>query len=84
MKLNRIVPVDKDAVETAMKYKKVIFVEEGIKNGGIAMQFMAELMLKGYKGQTTIRAIDGFVPQNSVENSLKMLKLDVNGIKELI
>ena len=34
------------------------------------MQFMAELMLNGYKGKTAIRAIDGFVAQNSVKNAL--------------
>ena len=51
MKLNRILPIDDSAVNFASKYDKVVFAEEGIKNGGIAIQFMAELMLKGYKGQ---------------------------------
>ena len=59
-------------------------ISKGIKNGGIAMQFMAELMLKGYKGKTAIRAIEGFVPQNSIQNALSSLKLNADGIAELI
>ena len=84
MKLNRILPIDDSAVNFASKYDKVVFAEEGIKNGGIAIQFMAELMLKGYKGKTAIRAIEGFVPQNSIQNALSSLKLDADGIAELI
>lgn len=84
MKLNRIIPIDRDAVDAAMQYDKIVFAEEGIKNNGIAMQFMAELMLNGYKGKTAIRAIDGFVAQNSVKNALSNLKLDAEGIAELI
>ena len=48
------------------------------------MQFMAELMLKGYNGDTAVRAIEGFVAQNSVKNALSSLKLDAEGIAELI
>ena len=84
MKLNRILPIDNSSVDIALKYDKVIFVEEGIKNGGIAIQFMAELMLKGYNGDTAVRAIEGFVAQNSVKNALSSLKLDAEGIAELI
>ncbi len=84
LKLNRIIPIDERAVDAAMHYKRIVFAEEGIKNGGIAMQFMAELMLKGYKGKTAVRAIDGFVPQSSVDNALKKLGLDAEALTILL
>ena len=84
LKLNRIIPIDEKAVLAAMDYDRVVFAEEGIKTGGIAMQFMAELMLKGYKGRTAVRAINDFVAQSSIQSALKKLKLDADGIAELL
>lgn len=80
LKLNRIIPIDDAAVLAAMKYERIVFVEEGIKNGGIAMQFAAKLMLNGYKGNVSIRAIDCFVPQSSVDRALTMLGFDSDSL----
>ena len=84
LKLNRIIPIDDAAVVKAMEYRNVVFAEEGIKNGGIAMQFAAKLMLNGYKGNVSIRAIEGFVAQSSVESALKKLGLDSGSLAELL
>lgn len=84
IKLNRIVPIDDDAVKAAMEYDCVAFAEEGIKNGGIGMQFLARLSLLGYRGETRLRAINGFVEQASVDSALKSLGLDDSGLFELI
>ena len=84
IKLNRIVPIDEDAVKSAMGYQRVVFAEEGVKNGGIGMQFLAKLALNGYKGETALRAIEGFVQQSSVDNALKALGLDSDSLIKLI
>jgi len=84
LKLNRIIPIDDRAVLQAMKYKRIYFAEEGIKNGGIAMQFAAKLMLNGYKGAVSVRAIDGFVAQNTVDNALKLLGLDSDSLAVML
>ena len=84
IKLNRIVPIDENAVKAAAGYQRVVFAEEGVKNGGIGMQFLAQLALNGYKGETALRAIDGFVQQSSVDNALKALGLDADSLFDLI
>ena len=84
IKLNRIVPIDEDAVKAAMGYQRVVFAEEGVKNGGIGMQFLAKLALNGYKGETALQAIEGFVEQSSVDNALKALGLDSDSLIKLI
>lgn len=84
IKLNRIVPIDIAAVNAASQYERVVFAEEGIKNGGIGMQFLAELSLNGYSGRTVLRAIDGFVEQASVDSALKSLGLDSDSLSKLL
>ncbi|MFV0498123.1 MAG: 1-deoxy-D-xylulose-5-phosphate synthase [Candidatus Fimivivens sp.] len=83
IKLNRILPLNGDAVAAASKYDRVLFAEEGIRNGGAGMQFVTALALKGYCGKTVLHAIDGFVPQSTVESALHALRLDADGLIEL-
>lgn len=80
LKLNRILPLDAQAVQTALSYERVLFAEEGIRSGGIGMQYLAMLSMAGFRGKTALRAIDGFVPQSSVASALGKLGLDANGI----
>ena len=62
------------------QYQRIIFFEEASKNGGIAQQLGARLMETRYRGKYEIHAIDGFVPTCSVEDGLKLCKLDVSSM----
>ncbi|MEG1848978.1 MAG: 1-deoxy-D-xylulose-5-phosphate synthase N-terminal domain-containing protein, partial [Oscillospiraceae bacterium] len=84
IKLNRIIPIDPAAIAAACPYDRVIVVEEAWAVGGIASQFLAGLSLAGYRGRSTLRAIEGFVPQSSVGSALHRLGLDAEGILTLI
>lgn len=80
IKLNRVLPLDGDAVTAAFKYDRILFAEEGIRSGGAGMQFIAALALSGYRGKTALQAIDNFVPQSTVESALHSLGLDAEGL----
>ncbi|MGN1112483.1 MAG: transketolase C-terminal domain-containing protein [Acutalibacteraceae bacterium] len=85
LKLCRIKPIDGRAVEFASKFRNVWFFEEGIKNGGIARNFSDMLMCTDFDGIYHIKAInDKFVKQMSVSEALNMLKLDDEGMVEII
>ncbi|HWP50362.1 MAG TPA: 1-deoxy-D-xylulose-5-phosphate synthase [Clostridia bacterium] len=84
IKLNRVLPLHEGAVAAAAKYDQVLFAEEGIRSGGVGMQFIAALALNGYRGKTVLHAIDGFVPQSSVERALHTLRLDTDGLATLL
>ncbi len=84
IKLNRIQPIDEQAIEYALKCKKVYFFEEGIKSGGIAETFGSMLIQNGYKGKYKITAIENeFVKHASVSSLYKKYKLDEDGIYEI-
>ena len=81
LKLCRIKPINRKAIDFAAGFGKVWFFEEGILNGGIARTFSDMLNLCGFEGSYHIRAIrDGFVKQMSVDEALHMLRLDSDGM----
>lgn len=85
LKLNRIKPIPREAINTALKYNKIFFFEEGMATGGVGEHFNYELSRNGYKGDFTLNAIDkSFVKQGSVEDTLHRLKLDCEGMTEII
>ncbi len=84
IKLNRVLPLDNGAVAAAAKYDQLLFAEEGIRSGGAGMQFIAALSLNGYRGKTALHAIDGFVPQSTIERALHTLRLDTDGLVSLL
>ncbi|MEE1219631.1 MAG: 1-deoxy-D-xylulose-5-phosphate synthase [Ruminococcus sp.] len=85
LKLCKIKPIDKAAVQFASEFKNIWFFEEGIKNGGIARNFADLLIFSDFKGDYHIRAIDDrFVKQMSVSSALNMLKLDDEGMVNVI
>lgn len=84
IKLNRVLPLDDGAIAAVTKYDRLLFVEEGIRNGGAGMQFIAALSLNGYRGKTALHAIDGFVPQSTIESALHTLRLDADGLVSLL
>ncbi len=85
LKLCKIKPVNPETVEYAKGFKSVWFFEEGIKNGGIARTFSDMLTHVGFTGNYHLKAIhDKFVKQMSVNEALKMLKLDSEGMTEVV
>ena len=85
LKLCRIKPINTQTVNFASCFKNVWFFEEGIKNGGIAKNFSDLLALTDFTGNYHIKAInDKFVKQMSVIQALAMLKLDAQGIADVI
>lgn len=85
LKLCRIRPINREAVDFSSGFKNVWFFEEGIKNGGIARNFSDLLQLTSFRGNYHIKAInDKFVKQMSVSEALKMLRLDSEGMCDVI
>ncbi|MEF2920395.1 MAG: 1-deoxy-D-xylulose-5-phosphate synthase [Acutalibacteraceae bacterium] len=85
LKLNKIKPLPKQAVLEALQYKNVYFFEEGMAVGGVGEHFLKELTVADYKGSYTLTAIDDiYVKHAKVDSLLKQLKLDSEGIEEII
>lgn len=85
LKLCKIKPINREAVEFASTFKNVWFFEEGIKNGGIARNFSDMMIFTNFKGNYHIKAInDKFVKQMSVSEALAMLRLDSQGMVDVI
>ena len=84
LKLTKISPIDNEVINIAEKYQKIIFLEEGIANGGIAEHFSACLMSHEFKGTLRIVAINDFVKQSSVESAIRKLHLDVKSIENFV
>ena len=85
LKLNKIWPLEDELISIIKKFKKVIFVEESIKSGGIAEHLAAKLLEQKFKGDYLIKAIDNqFVSQATVAQSLNDLGFNFNSLSELI
>lgn len=77
IKLNRIKPIDIDAVKTALKGKNVYFFEEGVKDGGIGESYCELLCENGYKGNFKLTAVPNeFVEHASVDRLYERYSLD--------
>ena len=85
LKLCKIKPIDKNAIEFAKGFEKIHFFEEGILAGGIGETFDYELTKIGYTGLYKVTAIeDRFIPHSSVLDALKENKLDADSMCEII
>ncbi len=81
IKLNRIKPVSRLAVERVLSCKKVFFFEEGQRFGGIGETFGDKLLAYGYKGKFANIGVEGEFPcQNSVKGLMRHYFLDCDGI----
>lgn len=84
IKLNRIIPVPQEAIEVASKSKNVVFVEEGIKNGGVGEGFLESISENGFRGKYTLKALEnGFCRQASVTSLMHKYGYDEEGIYTL-
>lgn len=82
LKLNKIIPFNKECIKDVMRYKKIIFYEEGTKSGGICEHFGTELIESGYKGIYKICAIDNkFIKQGNIDILFEKLGFDQKSIE---
>ncbi len=81
LRLVRVLPLPDGVVSLAMKYKRVVFFEEGSLKGGAAEGFFSELARRGFRGTLESVGVDGrFVPVGTVAEQLEMFGLDVKGM----
>ena len=77
LRLIRISPIPEEALRTSLSYKRVVFFEEGILQGGIGERFGAALLEMGYSGGFEVVGVDGqFVPAGTVAQQLELFGLD--------
>ncbi|WP_099204194.1 1-deoxy-D-xylulose-5-phosphate synthase [Scatolibacter rhodanostii] len=85
VKLNRIIPIDKQAVKEAAKCRTVFFYEEAILQGGIGEHFSYLLQKEAFIGKYRIKAIeDPFVEHAPMFYALEALGLSASSIEETI
>lgn len=84
LKLNRIIPPDREAAQSILSFRKVFFFEEGVERGGIGEQFLFLLYSLGFRGEYHLRAIKGFVPHESMNQALDELGLSAAAMAEMI
>lgn len=83
LRLLKISPLSRKAVEIAMGYDRIVFFEEGILSGGIAEKMRGALSAARYKG--TFEAVgvgECFVPAAGVSEQLQMFGLDKESMIE--
>ncbi|MEE1247190.1 MAG: 1-deoxy-D-xylulose-5-phosphate synthase [Acutalibacteraceae bacterium] len=85
LKLNRIKPIDTEAIDRVLDSKYIFFFEEGVRSGGIAEKFAAELLQRGYKCGYDITAVeDCFVKQAKVPELIKDYGFDSESMVDKI
>ncbi len=83
LRLVKINPLPKEIIETAKKYKKVVFFEESSQNGGVGEELAVELMSEDCDTKVDIVAVKGgFVPAASVEEQFEMYGLSEDKMAE--
>lgn len=76
LKLNRITPIDPEAINLSSRFHAVFFFEEGVKSGGIGESFGERLLESGFCGKWHLYAVDnGFVPHMTTDEALESLSL---------
>lgn len=81
VKLNRIKPIDPNAVREVQSCRRVVFYEEGTRTGGVGEHFASMLIEAGFSGKYRHIAVnDEFVMQASVSRQLEHYKMDVQSM----
>ncbi|MCI8649272.1 MAG: 1-deoxy-D-xylulose-5-phosphate synthase [Anaerotruncus sp.] len=83
LKLLQIAPIPEVCIQIAKKYRTILFVEEGLRCGGIGEHFMAALAETRYRGRVVLQAIENpFIPQMLVASALQKCGLDTDSLLE--
>lgn len=83
LKLARIFPLEDAALDIAMQYRRVIFVEEGARRGGIGEYMAARLLERGFDGKYVLRAIERNLPPCTLDEGMCMTGLDADSLYTL-
>lgn len=79
LRLVMIAPLPGSALDMALDYDRVVFFEEGVLRGGVAEQFGAALLERGFRGEYETVGVDGrFVPAARYSSSLRCSGLTGN------
>ncbi|MEG0750829.1 MAG: 1-deoxy-D-xylulose-5-phosphate synthase [Oscillospiraceae bacterium] len=85
LKLNVILPLNEEAVSIALRYKRIVFAEEGSLAGGIAERFMRALVRSCYKGEIIpIAAENVAVQMGTTEEQIAELSLDACSLAKIM
>lgn len=84
LKLVKIFPIEEEAVLICMNYKHIVFYEESSKENSIAEHLLLKLFERGFKGSYEIVAAEGFIPNESTEQTMERFKMDKRSISEKI
>lgn len=84
LKLTRIFPIAEEIITLCLKYRRVIFFEEAVKNGSISSILGGLLLDAGYDGRYQRVAVDGFVQQASVASSLDKVGLSAQKMQDFV
>jgi Deoxyxylulose-5-phosphate synthase len=84
LKLTQIYPIAQELIKEIKEYKRIVFFEEAQKNGGVSSVVGDMLVWKGYSGDYTRVAIDGFVKQASVSSALRKYGLTCDKMADYI
>ena len=84
LKLNRIFPLEDRLTELATAYRRIFFVEEGARRGGIGEIFAAKLLEAGYTGRYAVRAIEQPLPPCTTAEGMQMTGLDADSLFDWI
>ena len=84
LRLVTVYPIPEQAVQTAMQYQNILFIEECEAEGGIGEKLAAKLLCSGWHGTFRCLSADGFVRQGTPEQCMKAIGLSSETIAETI
>jgi 1-deoxy-D-xylulose-5-phosphate synthase len=70
LQLKRILPIAPAAVESVLGCARVVFLEEGLRTGGVGERFGLHLLERRFRGEYILKAVDGFARHAPVEELL--------------
>ena len=85
LKLNKVFPLSDDVFARLLQFKKILFVEEGFKNGGVGSYIGNRLLNEGFNGiYKNIGVEHEFMRSGKPEDLMKEYRLDAESIAKVI
>ncbi|MEG0457003.1 MAG: transketolase C-terminal domain-containing protein, partial [Oscillospiraceae bacterium] len=81
LKLVKIHPIDNEIIKLCLKYKKIFFVEESIKNGSVGEHLLSSLAENNFSGNFYHNSVDNiFISHQSTFQAINQCGFDTQGI----
>ncbi len=84
LKLNRIIPIEFDTLQTIAGYKRVMIFEESSVSGSVGEYIAGQMALLGFRGQIELHGITPFVGACKVDAARHRFHLDAEGMYRVI